>query len=167
MSEHLRTARLALRPLRADDAPVLHHVFCDPIAMQFFGGVHKDIAESKAWVQRTIEEPPEKMREFAIVRDSVVIGKAGIWSKPELGFFLHRAHWHQGLMFEALQALLPHLFEAMSLSQITADVDPRNAASLGLLKRLGFTETGRAEKTIKINGVWCDSIYLACATRSD
>jgi ribosomal-protein-alanine N-acetyltransferase len=40
-------------------------------------------------------------------------------------------------------------------------VDPNNAAALNLLRKLGFIETGRAEKTFLVGGVWYDSIYLA------
>ena len=42
-----------------------------------------------------------------------------------------------------------------------ADVDPRNAASLGLLRKLGFVETRHARCTIKVGEEWCDSVYLA------
>jgi len=47
------------------------------------------------------------------------------------------------------------------LDAITADVDPRNEASLRLLGRLGFIETGRATATYEIEGEISDSVYLA------
>jgi RimJ/RimL family protein N-acetyltransferase len=40
-------------------------------------------------------------------------------------------------------------------------VDPRNAASIALLTRLGFRETGRAERTLLWRDEWCDSTYFA------
>ena len=43
---------------------------------------------------------------------------------------------------------------------VGAEVDPRNTASLRLLTRLGFVETGRAERTMQWRDEWCDSIYL-------
>ena len=45
--------------------------------------------------------------------------------------------------------------------RLTADVDPRNAASLRVLGKLGFVETGRAERTFLLGDEWCDSVYLA------
>ena len=49
---------------------------------------------------------------------------------------------------------------------LTAEVDPRNAASLRLLAKLGFGETHRAERTLLWKDEWCDSVYLArpCGT---
>jgi RimJ/RimL family protein N-acetyltransferase len=47
------------------------------------------------------------------------------------------------------------------LAQLTAEVDPRNAASLRLLAKLGFRETHRAVRTLLWKDEWCDSIYLA------
>jgi ribosomal-protein-alanine N-acetyltransferase len=40
-------------------------------------------------------------------------------------------------------------------------VDPLNAASLGLLRKLGFRETGSATATFFVGGRWADSVYLA------
>jgi ribosomal-protein-alanine N-acetyltransferase len=58
-------------------------------------------------------------------------------------------------------AIIPHLFEITAHSQLTADADPNNAASVGILKSLGFRETHRAKNTFCIDGVWSDSVYLA------
>lgn len=159
--ERLTTKRLLLRPLAQGDAADLHHFFSDPVAMRFFGDVHDRLAQTEAWVAGTLAAPPEICREYALVKDGVAIGKAGIWARPELGFFLRRDAWGQGLMTEALGGLLPHLFATMDLHDgIRADVDPRNAASLGVLQRLGFVESGRAARTIRIAGEWTDSVYL-------
>jgi ribosomal protein S18 acetylase RimI-like enzyme len=48
-----------------------------------------------------------------------------------------------------------------AMDAITADVDPRNVASLRLLARLGFEETGRAARTCQVGDEWQDSVYLA------
>ena len=60
-------------------------------------------------------------------------------------------------------AAIAHNFAHHPIDAILADVDPRNAASLGLLGSLGFVETGRASNTILVGDDWCDSIYLARA----
>lgn len=160
MSDLLSTARLTLRPMRASDAEGLHQFFGDPEAMRYFGDLHKTVAQTREWVAASARADPQQTREFTLLRDGEIIGKAGVWERPELGFFLRRADWGQGLMSEALTVLIPHLFEIMALDRMTADVDPRNAASLNLLTKHGFQETGRAEKTIQIAGEWADSIFL-------
>lgn len=71
------------------------------------------------------------------------------------------SHWRQGIMQEAMRAIIPHLWTVTDHQSLTADADPNNAASVGLLTSLGFTETHRAKNTFCINGVWSDSVYLA------
>lgn len=46
---------------------------------------------------------------------------------------------------------------------ITADTDPRNTASIGLLRKAGFVESGYLERSMRIggeDGEWVDSLYL-------
>ena len=49
----------------------------------------------------------------------------------------------------------PWLYQAIS-----ADVDPRNVASIDLLQQFGFVLKGYQEKTFKIEDVWSDSMYM-------
>ena len=56
--------------------------------------------------------------------------------------------------------MLDRAFGVHGLPAVEADVDPRNAASLRLLGRLGFEEVGQAERTVLIGDTWCDSVYL-------
>ena len=74
---------------------------------------------------------------------------------------MHPAYWGQGFAAEACRAVIAHMFAVYDLDAITADVDPRNEASLRLLERLGFVETGRATATYEIEGEISDSVYLA------
>ena len=63
-------------------------------------------------------------------------------ARAELGYVLGHAHWGQGLMFEALDALLTQAFGGLGLRRIEAEVNPANTASVRLLERLGFTREG-------------------------
>jgi RimJ/RimL family protein N-acetyltransferase len=62
-----------------------------------------------------------------------------------------------------MAAFLPHVFARTDVSKLTADVDPRNTASLALLIRFGFVQTGRASGTWKTHIGTCDSVYLGLA----
>lgn len=73
---------------------------------------------------------------------------------------LARAYWGQGLAQEALRAVIPYFFQEVGMSEITADTDPRNAASIGLLQKLGFVVFDFKEKTWQIGAEWFDSTYL-------
>jgi RimJ/RimL family protein N-acetyltransferase len=94
-----------------------------------------------------------------------VIGKIGIYASVdssrsgEIGFLLRRSYQRRGLVSEALSAVIGYLFEQRGVEAITTDVDPRNEASIGILKNFGFVLTGRAQRTFEIGGEWVDSEY--------
>lgn len=160
--QELHTARLRLRRARSADADAMHAVLSDPRAMRHWSSApHADIAQTRAWIGDMVNAPPEESDDFVVERDGTVIGKAGFWRLPEIGFILHPDHWNQGLAREALAALIVHGFTVHPIAAITADVDPDNERSLRLLRGLGFGETGRAARTFQINGAWFDSVYLA------
>ena len=46
------------------------------------------------------------------------------------------------------------------VEKVVADVDPRNDACLGMMKKFDFVETGREERTYETHLGWCDSVYL-------
>ncbi len=158
----LTTARLTLRPARVGDEVGLHRAFTDPEAMRYWSTLpHTDIAQTRHFVEGMIWLKPEDGEEFIVEKDGEVIGKAGFWRWPEIGFILVRDHWGQGLASEAVTALIAHAFETRGLDEVVADVDPNNAASIALLEKLGFVETGREALTLQIGEAWFDSVYFA------
>lgn len=92
--------------------------------------------------------------------NEVPIGKIGVWQGDEIGFVLGRSEWHKGLAKEALNVILPYLFDARGFASISADTEPRNKASIGLLKRFGFEEERYEENTFRIGDEWVHSLYL-------
>ena len=160
MSEIL-TPRLRLRRADPGDLDDLHAVLGNPTAMRYWSTLpHESLEETWAWLQRMIAAPPDTSDDFVVEHRGRVIGKAGCWRLPEIGFILHPDSWGQGLGFEALTAVVERLFARFPIDALRADVDPRNAASLRLLGRLGFREASRARRTWKIGDEWCDSVYL-------
>ncbi len=133
----------------------------DPRAMKHWSTLpHETIDITQAWME-PLFHPPGQGFEWVITRDGAVIGKAGGYDLPDVGFILHPDHWGRGYVSEAMQALVPELFACSDVPALTADVDPLNPASLRVLTKLGFVETHRAERTFNLGGVWADSVYLA------
>ena len=97
---------------------------------------------------------------ISLTAEEIPIGKIGVWQDQEIGFLLVRERWGQGLALEALQAILPHLFETVNFEYLTADIDPRNKASNGLLRKVGFEDDGYKERSMQIGDEWVDSQYL-------
>lgn len=158
----LQTPRLKLRPAQPGDLLALHAVLSDRQAMRFWSTPpHQHIETTQAWLRDMISAPPQTSHDFVVEHHGMVIGKAGFYQLPEIGFILHPDYWGRGLAREALHAVVASVFANYPIPEIVADVDPRNAGSLAVLTRLGFVETGRAEQTFLVGDTWCDSIYLA------
>ena len=155
----IRTPRLLLRRVEDGDLHDLHAVLSDSRAMRYWSRpAHTELGETQeflGWLR-----PGERTDDFVLVEDGRVIGKAGAWRVPEVGFILHPDRWGRGLAFEAMAAVIPYLFETHPVRALTADVDPRNTPSIRLLERLGFAEIGRAERTMQWGSEWCDSVYF-------
>ena len=158
----IRTERLLLRPARANDLEAFHTILGDRDATAYWSTPpHSDIAETESWLAAMLAIDPAKGEDFVIELDGRVIGKAGLFEFPEIGFILHPDAWGKGYAAEALGPVLDRAFSIHRLPHVEADVDPRNEASLRLLQRLGFAETGRAQRTWKVGDEWCDSVYLS------
>jgi RimJ/RimL family protein N-acetyltransferase len=158
----IRTARLLIRRARGGDLDGIHRVLSDARAMRYWSTPpHTSLDQTRDWLASMIEAPAEESDDFILEREGEVIGKAGCWRLPEVGFILHPSAWGQGYAREAMEAVIERLFEVRALPRIAADVDPRNDRSQKLLTRLGFHETGRASRTWLVGEEWCDSVYFA------
>lgn len=158
----LSTSRLRLRRALLSDLEAFHAILSDPRAMTYWSSLpHDSLDQTRDWLAAMIEVPPDVGDDFVVEQDGRVIGKAGCWRLPEIGYILAPHAWGQGYALEALSAVIPYLFTRPGVNRLVADVDPRNAASLRLLARQGFVETHRATRTWRVGGVWQDSIYLA------
>ena len=156
----ITTPRLLLRRARETDLEAFHTIMSDPRAMRYWSCLpHTDIEQTRAWLAKMLDAPSDKSDDYVIEKDGVAIGKAGAWRLPEIGFLLLPSEWRKGYAFEALSAFVAHA-RGRKYGHLTADVDPRNDASLAVLAKLGFQETGRASGTFTVGEELVDSIYL-------
>jgi ribosomal-protein-alanine N-acetyltransferase len=157
----LRTERLVLRPARSDDLEALHQVMRQPRTLAYWSTPpHESREETADFLEALMTIPPGEGEDFVIEHAGRLIGKAGLYRFPEIGYLLDPEFWGQGLMHEALGALIERAFAVHGLPRLQADVDPRNMASIRLLKRLGFRETHRQARTWLVGEQWCDSVYF-------
>ena len=128
----LRTERLTLRPASLKDVDALHAVFSNPRAMRYWDTLpHSQVTQTRQFVEAMMHTPFAQGEDFVAEYAGRVIGKAGFWRLPEIGYILHPDCWGQGLGSEAVAAVADYGFKTRGLSEITADVDPRNQASSG------------------------------------
>ena len=143
----LTTERLVLRPLRPDDAAALHPVLANEDLMIWWSsGPHQSLDETEKYVAANCAEPYSPTWAITFPDDDTAAGWVVLLPRRdglrEIGYILHPDHWGEGIAREAVSRVIGHGFNDLTLRKIYADVDPDNAASVGLLKRLGFRQEG-------------------------
>ena len=162
----LITPRLILRSARPDDLEAMHAVLSDPRATRWWSTPpHETLEQTRAWLDAMIANGSGHP-DFVVELGGRVIGKAGFYEMPDVGYILHPDVWGRGLAAEAVGAAIDHVFRTREVDVLTADVDPENAASIRLLELLGFVRTGSGERTWNVGGAWKDSLYYGL-TRAD
>ena len=158
----IRTKRLLLRHARLDDAAEMYKILSNDEAMRYWSSPpHSDFAQTQAWIADMVAATANASEDFIIEIDGRVAGKVGAYKLPEFGYILHPDFWGRGMATEAMCAFLGHVYQTRpDIAALTTDIDPRNAASLRLMEKLGFRESGRAERTFETHIGWCDSVYF-------
>jgi [ribosomal protein S5]-alanine N-acetyltransferase len=165
----LHTPRLTLRWLSEADLPALFEIFADPEVARYWSRPPlPDRAAARALLHEIHGYFAERtLFQWGIARaeDDGVVGTCTLASldpmhrRAELGFALGRAHWGRGYVAEALPALLDFAFGELALHRLEADVDPRNAASIRALERLGFQREGYLRERYLLGGEAQDAVF--------
>ena len=162
--EEIVTPRLRLRRARMSDAEDMHLVLSNQQATLYWSTPpHSHVEQTRDWLEKMIAAPPRESDDFVVEHEGRVIGKAGFWRLPEIGYIFHPDHWGRGLAFEALSALIDRAFARPDIGALVADVDPANFPSQRLLEKLGFREVRRERNTWLIADKWHDSIFMELA----
>lgn len=162
----LDTPRLVLRLPGEDDLADILAIFSDPDVTRFWSGSPwSGMDEARAWLARMRRGQAEGTGLLLVLeaRDSGhVIGDCTVFDihhtrRAEIGYALGRPFWGQGLMHEALTALVDYAFGPMDLRRLEADIDPANSASRRSLERLGFVREGLLRERWEVEGRLSDS----------
>jgi len=144
----LRTARLTLRKLATGDAPFVLTLLNEPSFIENIGdrGV-RTIEDARAYI---VNGPMASYARHGFglylveLRESKdPIGICGILQRdalpdPDLGFAFLPTYWRNGYAFESATAVRHHARAELGIERLVALVNPANAASIGLLEKLGF-----------------------------
>lgn len=155
------TERLVLRRPRLDDLDAMFVIMSNAGAMRYWSTLpHGAIDVTRVWLEQMIARTNAGGEDFIIEHDGRAIGTVGAGRLPSFGFIIHPDFWRRGFASEASQAFVNYVFARSDVPLLRSEVDPRNIASLTVLGKLGFVETGRVERDFQLGDEWCDTVYL-------
>ena len=170
----LATDRLILRELAESDAQRLLEIESAPAFGRYVERYSETLGEAEIYVRGVVVESqqlPRLVYDFAVLLDGVMIGRCGMKrgdTEPRaamLWYAIDSAHQGQGYAVEAARAVLRFAFEELGLHRVWADADPRNAASVRVMERIGMRREAHHVENVCIRGEWCDSVICAMLKR--
>ena len=145
----LETTRLFLRRITADDAGLMLAVWNDPAFVKHVGdrGVRTEPdarKEVEAGALRLFAEYGYGPYKMIRKEDAAAIGICGLFRRdnlddPDIGFAVLPDYCGNGYAAEAARAVIAHARDDLGIRYLTAIVSPGNAASIGLIEKLGLT----------------------------
>lgn len=148
----ITTPNLVLRRIQPWDAQALFEILADDEVTRYYDdAAFTDITQASDQIQAW-EYGYQNRRciRWAIARkeEPTLIGTCGYYGfhtwhmRAGIGYELARPFWRQGIMTEALRAILDLGFGEIALNRVEAVVMPENAASIKMLEKLGFHREG-------------------------
>ena len=145
----IATPRLRLRAPRAADAPKIAALANDPdVARMTTRMPHPySLADAETFLEACASQDPTQETVFAIEHDGEgLVGMLGFHpdedGRTELGYWLGRPHWGQGLATEAAAAALVWAGQDWKRRYLLAGHFADNPASGQVLCKTGFLYTG-------------------------
>jgi RimJ/RimL family protein N-acetyltransferase len=169
------TSRLILRtPARSDFEAYLRS-WDDPEMTRYTAPRRGDIAE---FIRGLIDEmqhkrpgdlEPQPWYQVTIARrdSGAVIGDLGLGfelpgeRQVELGYRIHPDHQRQGYAREAVAAIIDYLIDEHDTHRFVGVVAAPHAASINVLRALGFRREGCFKQSFWCRGQWLDDEYYA------
>ena len=168
----LETVHLVLRALRMEDAGFIFKEWGDPVVTYYMRDEEPLKTREQAEEMLRPLQTPEKMPDFRwwgieIKAEGHLIGTCGYcrWDKQhhhaEIGYDLWPDYWGQGLMPEALRALLRFGFKDMDLNRVEATTHTENERSQRVLAKLGFRREGLLREYYCRDGIYNDQVQFS------
>jgi 8-oxo-dGTP diphosphatase len=165
----LPTERLTLRAFVAQDAEALHNLVNDWEVTRTLAVVPFPYPRALAdeWVASTRTDIDAGTAYHVAITgregaQEILVGCVGLrveGRRASLGYWVGRRFWGHGVASEAAGRMARWAMANLDLDALDADVAQDNPASLAVLRRIGFRQTGAAIRPFLARGgevaVWC------------
>lgn len=144
----IETERLYAREFVLEDAPSVHAYAGSVENTGFLPWSPESLEDVELFVKRRLAAQIERSRrdyDLAVcLKDTdEMIGAVGLnlnedLDQAELGYIINMKHWRKGYAYEAAKGFLAYGFLGLELHRIYARCDDENAASYGVMEKLGM-----------------------------
>ena len=145
----IETTRLRLRPLQLEDFEKFAEFVRDPDAARFVGGPQVRAIAWRNFMTLAGAWSLQGVSMFSVLLKDTDewIGRVGPWYPEgwpgtEVGWGILPQFWGHGFATEAAIATMDWAFETLGWDEIIHTIDPRNAASISVARKLGAENRG-------------------------
>ena len=159
-SLQILTSRLLLRPTQMQDFESWAAFMADPEATRFLGGAQPRALAWRALMTMAGAWHLQGFAMFSVIERSSGrwVGRLGTWMPDgwpgtEVGWGIIRDCWGRGYAVEGAAAAIDWAFDELGWTEVIHAIDPRNAASQSVARKLGSELTGTARLPAPIDTV--------------
>ena len=158
----MQTSRILLRPWRESDAEALFKYASDTdVGPRAGWPPHQSLDESMEIIRTVFNN--DRTWAIELKATGEAIGCIGYYlhgesninigeQDAEIGYWIAKPYWNQGLCTEALKLIIAHCFNTKGFSTLWSDFFVDNPASGRVMEKCGFRDTG------EIN--WCSRLQI-------
>lgn len=165
----IETSRLILRKARMSDAePMFRNWANDPEVTKFLTWpTHGKIEVTETLLASWVDSYHRKdyyqwmiiLKEIGEPIGSIMANTVGRAESAHIGYCIGKAWWHQGIMSEALKAVMDFLFDEVGFHRIESLHDPNNPNSGKVMRKCGMKYEGTLRQADRNNQGICDACY--------
>ena len=167
----IETQRLILRRARVEDAEAMFHNWTnDPEVTKYLTWPpHGDVEITKKLLASWADSYEKNdyyhwmivLKEINEPIGSLLASTVGRAQNAHIGYCIGKAWWHQGIMSEALKAVIDFLFDEVGFHRVEAMHDPNNPHSGNVMKKCGMKYEGTHRQADRNNQGICDVSYYS------
>ena len=151
-TQEIKTARLILRKIAADDLEMIYNWMSDPEMVKYEDWIpHENVDYTCGFISwLTGDYVSDQTYCWGILLGNDIIGFAMVvdvneWS-GSIAYYIAKPHWSNGYASEAVGAILDFMFNEVGVHRITAKHSIKNTASGKVLRKAGMRYRGHVKE---------------------